>query len=123
MTRAHCSCNEFSRAHLLRQGVAQAGNGLPAIETGMPIPAGTGLSRRHFLAGSVGLALSVYGASHLGIRAFEEGIAAAAERLAAGRILVTVFLEGGADGLSMLAPVNDPVYRKLRPKLALRPGA
>ncbi|MDX6504709.1 MAG: hypothetical protein QOE29_1834 [Gaiellaceae bacterium] len=123
MTPRHCSCTEFSRAHLLRQGVAQAGNGLPAIETGMPIPAGTGLSRRHFLAGSVGLALSVYGASHLGLRAFEEGIAAAAERLAAGRILVTVFLEGGADGLSMLAPVNDPVYRKLRPKLALRPGA
>ena len=29
---AHCSCTEFSRAHLLRRGVAEAGNGLPAIE-------------------------------------------------------------------------------------------
>jgi uncharacterized protein (DUF1501 family) len=119
---AHCACTEFSRAHLLRAGVAQAGNGLPAIEAGMPLPAGTGLSRRHFLAGSLGLALSVYGAGHLGFRAFEEGIAAAAERLAAGRILITVFLEGGADALSMLAPVDDGIYRKLRPKLALRPG-
>src|SRR5436305_14014454 len=100
MNPAHCTCNEFSRAHLLRQGVAQAGNGLPRIEPGMPLPAGTGLSRRHFLAGSLGLALSVYGAGKLGIRAFEDGIAAAAERLAAGRILVTVFLEGRADGLS-----------------------
>jgi uncharacterized protein (DUF1501 family) len=118
----HCTCTEFSRAHLLRHGVAQAGSGLPAIETGMPLPAGTGLSRRHFLASSVGLALSVYGANRLGLRAFEEGIAAAAERLASGRILVTVFLEGGADGLSLLAPVSDPTYRKLRPKLALREG-
>jgi uncharacterized protein (DUF1501 family) len=123
MNPAHCTCNEFSRAHLLRQGVAQAGNGLPRIEPGMPLPAGTGLSRRHFLAGSLGLALSVYGAGKLGIRAFEDGIAAAAERLAAGRILITVFLEGGADGLSMLAPVEDATYRKLRPRLALRPGA
>jgi uncharacterized protein (DUF1501 family) len=118
----HCSCTEFSRAHLLRQGVARAGDGLPAIEPGMPAPAGTGLSRRHFVVASAGLALSVYGAGKLGLRAFDEGIAAAAERLANGRILVTVFLEGGADGLSMLAPVNDPVYRKLRPKLALRAG-
>ena len=122
-SRPHCSCTEFSRAQLLRRGVAEAGAGLPAIEPGMPLPAGTGLSRRHFLAGSVGLALSVYGASRLGFRAFDEGIAAAAERLANGRVLVSVFLEGGADGLSMLAPVNDGTYRKLRPKLALRPGS
>ena len=47
---SHCSCTEFSRAHLLRRSVAEAGNGLPAIEPGMPAPAGTGLSRRHFLA-------------------------------------------------------------------------
>jgi uncharacterized protein (DUF1501 family) len=118
----HCSCTEFSRAHLLRRGVAEAGNGLPAIEPGMPLPAGTGLSRRRFVAGSVGLALSVYGASRLGLGALDEGIAAAAQRLANGRILVTVFLEGGADGLSMLAPVDDGVYRKLRPKLGLRAG-
>jgi uncharacterized protein (DUF1501 family) len=119
----HCSCTEFSRAHLVRRSVAEAGNGLPAIEPGMPLPAGTGLSRRHFLASSAGLALSVYGASRLGLGAFDEGIAAAAERLANGRILVTVFLEGGVDGLSMLAPVGDPTYRKLRPKLALRQGS
>ena len=34
----------------------------PAIEPGMPTPAGTGLSRRSFLLRSAGLALSVYGA-------------------------------------------------------------
>ena len=34
-------------------------------------------------------------------------------------VLVSVFLDGGADSLSILAPVEDPIYRKLRPRLAL----
>ena len=54
---------------------ARAGAGLPAIEPGMPTPAGTGLSRRSFLLRSAGLALAVYGAGRL--PAFEEGIARA----------------------------------------------
>ena len=53
-------CDEFSRAALLRKSAAQAGRGLPAIEPGMPIPAGTGLDRRSFVSGVFGLALSVY---------------------------------------------------------------
>jgi hypothetical protein len=44
---------------------ARAGAGLPAIEPGMPTPAGTGLSRRAFLLRSAGLALAVYGAGRL----------------------------------------------------------
>ena len=39
-------CDEHSRAELLRRGLAEAGRGLPAIEPGMPMPAGTGLDRR-----------------------------------------------------------------------------
>jgi uncharacterized protein (DUF1501 family) len=111
-------CAEHSRSDLLRRGAAEAGRGLPAIETGMPLPAGTGLDRRSFLARSAGLALAVYGGSALLPRAFEEGIAAAT---AAGpqKVLVSVFLDGGADSLSILAPVEDPIYRKLRPTLAL----
>ena len=54
-------CPEFSRAELLRGAAARAGGGLPAIEPGMPQPAGTGLSRRSFLARSSGLALAVFG--------------------------------------------------------------
>lgn len=33
--------------------------------------------------------------------------------------LVNVFLRGAADGLSLLAPVGDPAYRRARPTLAL----
>jgi uncharacterized protein (DUF1501 family) len=114
-------CNGLSRARMLRRAIAEAGRGLPAIEPGMPLPAGTGMSRRSFLAQGVGAALSVYGASKLGLRVFDEGIAAAATG-PAQPVLVSIFLEGGADALSVLSPQGDPLYRKLRPKLALAGG-
>ena len=75
-----CSCDEFNRAALMRGAAARAGAGLPAIERGMPMPAGTGLSRRSFLARSAGAAMAVYGSSMLAPRAFEEGIASARPR-------------------------------------------
>jgi len=90
----------------------------------MPTPAGTGLDRRSFLLRSLGLALSVYGAGAILPRAFEEGIASAqAAGGAKGKILVSVFLDGGADALSILYPAGDPLYRKLRPKLGLAAAA
>ena len=116
-----CSCAGLTRARLLRAASARAGAGLPAIEPGMPAPAGTGLSRRTFLLRSGGLLLSVYGASKLGLRQLEEGVAEAAT-LPVAPVLVSVFLEGGVDGLSVLAPVGDPAYRTLRPTLALSAG-
>jgi uncharacterized protein (DUF1501 family) len=87
----------------------------------MPAPAGTGLSRRAFLLGSGAAALSVYGASRLGLKGLQEGIARAAG--GSDPVIVTVFMEGGVDALSVLAPVDDPVYRRLRPTLALDGGA
>ena len=121
MTRPCNHCDGLSRSRLLHRALAEAGRGLPAIEPGMPLPAGTGLTRRRFLAGGLGAALAVYGGSRLGLGAFEEGIAAAASGPAAP-ILVSIFLEGGADGLSVLSPQGDPLYKKLRPQLALSGG-
>ena len=114
-------CAEFSRSHLLRRAVAEAGNGLPAIEPGQPLPAGTGLSRRSFLLRSSATMLSVYGASKLGLRGLEEGIAQAAG--GSDPVLVSVFMDGGADSLSLLAPTTDSTYRTLRPTLALDAAA
>jgi uncharacterized protein (DUF1501 family) len=112
------SCYDCTRTELLRKAVAEAGRGLPAIESGMPIPAGTGLSRRSFLLGSSGLALAVFGGSSLlSARSVEAGIEAASQ----GRILVSVFLSGGADTLSVLFPAGDPLYRQFRPGLGLDP--
>jgi uncharacterized protein (DUF1501 family) len=109
-------CNEFTRTRFMQRGAAAAGSGLPAIEAGMPAPAGTGLSRRTFLSRSLGAALAVYGGSRLGVDAFEAGIAEAAG--GNDRVLVSVFLGGGMDGLSVLAPTGDPKYATLRPTLA-----
>ena len=116
-----CSCNEFSRAAVLRRSVAEAGRGLPVIEAGMPLPAGSGLSRRTFLTRTAGLALSVYGASKLPLGLFEEGIGRAAGPT--DPVLVSIFLDGGADSLSMLYPAGDAQYAGLRPHLALAPEA
>ncbi len=119
-----CSCNDFTRSQLLRAGVAQAGRGLPAIERGMPLPAGTGLSRRSFLLRSAGAVLSVYGAAALSPRHLEEGIAQAAAAAPPKQpVLVSIFMEGGWDALSVLAPVKEAAYHELRPSLGLQEGA
>ena len=119
-----CSCDDFTRSQLLRRGVALAGKGLPRIEPGMPLPAGTGLDRRSFLLRSAGAALSVYGASMLSPRHFEEGIAQASAAAGANEpVLVSVFMEGGWDALSVLAPVKEAKYKELRPALALAEGS
>src|SRR3954466_8686910 len=111
-------CKDFSRSQFLRSAAAQAGNGLPDIEPGMPTPAGTGLSRRSFVLRSATLAMSVYGASRLGLGTFEEGVARAAAN-PGGRVLVSIFVPGGWDSLSVLAPVGDPRYASYRPTLGL----
>src|SRR4029077_8316299 len=118
-----CSCNDFNRAQLLRRGAAVAGRGLPKIEPGMPLPAGTGLDRRTFLLRSAGAALSVYGASMLSPRHFEEGIAQAVAAAPEQPVLVSIFMEGGWDALSVLAPVGEARYHQLRPTLGLAEGS
>ena len=112
-------CNEFSRASVLRRAAAEAGQGLPAIESGMPLPAGTGLDRRSFLARSVGLALAVYGAAPLRRASSRR---ASPMRLPRPRdtVLVSIFMDGGADSLSLLFPHGDPDYRRLPAARAAR---
>src|SRR5207237_7004799 len=98
------------------------GRRVPAVESRIPLPPGTGLDRRAFIVRSAGVALAVYGASRLGLRGLEEGIARAAAA-PAQPVLVSVFLPGGADALSVLYPAGDAAYRKLRPQLALPDAA
>lgn len=114
-------CDDFTRSHLLRASVARAGAGLPVVEPGMPVPAGTGLTRRSMLLRSAGLALAVYGAGRtLTPQALE---AAVAEAAGDHRVIVSIFMDGGADALSLLSPVDDADYVALRPTLRIQPGA
>ncbi len=114
------ACEDFTRSHLLRASIAAAGDGLPATEPGMPLPAGTGLTRRSVLLRGAGLALAVYGAGRtVAPGAFE---AAVAEAAGEQKVLVSIFMDGGADALSLLAPTGDSRYVALRPQLRLTPG-
>ncbi len=118
-----CSCRDFTRAQVLRAGFAQAGRGLPTVEPGMPVPAGTGLTRRSLLLRSAGAALAVYGAGALSPRHLEVGIAEAAAAAPANQpVLVSIFMEGGWDALSVLAPVREARYHQLRPVLGYNEG-
>jgi uncharacterized protein (DUF1501 family) len=120
-------CEGFTRSEALRRAAAARE---PRIarewDPRMPLPAGAGIDRRGLLAGAAGGLLSVYGAGRLGLtnRLLAEGIARAATvQVPSAPILVTVFLAGGIDSLSILAPAGDPLYQKLRPTLAVAPGA
>ena len=119
MAHEHCHCRDYSRSQLLHSAAVQAGKGLPNIESGMPAPAGTGLSRRKFLLRGAGLALSVYGATKLPIAALQEGIAQANPT---DKVLVSIFFDGGIDALNVMPPINDSTYHTLRPTLGLSSG-
>ena len=114
MSHDHRHCSDYARA--------QVGRGLPTIEPGMPTPAGTGMSRRSFLLRTAGTALSVYGAGNVASQVLEEGIAMA-QTAGPQPVLVSIFLSGGIDSLSVLAPHEDAKYRSLRPTLAVSGGA
>jgi uncharacterized protein (DUF1501 family) len=116
-------CDSFSRSQAIRR-VLGAGRTPVAREWDprMPVPAGVKIDRRRLLVGAAGSLLSVYGAGRLGLtdRALGDGIAKAATlENATSPILVSVFLQGGVDSLSLLGPAGDPTYEKLRPTLAV----
>lgn len=120
-------CDGFTRAQAIRRALA---GGVRAVEREwdprMPLPAGAGIDRRRFIAGAAGGLALVYGAGRAGLtdRMLGDGIARAAT-LQPGKspILVSLFLQGGLDSLSLLAPAGDPLYEKLRPTLAVAPGS
>src|SRR4051812_30702322 len=119
MTTSLHSCDEFSRADLLRRAVARAGNGLPGTEPGAPAPAGTGMDRRQFMLSSAGLALTLYGAGTLAGDSLFEGIAEAATAPPTQPVIVSICASGGWDALNMLCPASDSIYRANRSVLRM----
>jgi len=113
------NCRDCNRTEFVRRAIAEAGRGLPAIEPGMPLPAGTGLTRRDFVSRTAGLALGIYGGGMLSAAALDNGISAAAATTPGKNALVVIYLSGGIDGMSLLFPAGDPQYYALRPTIAL----
>ena len=73
------------------------------------------VSRRFFLKSS-GLALVAFGAAP---RALVRSVYAAEGAGRRKKTLVVVFQRGAMDGLNVVAPYADPVYRRFRPTIAL----
>ena len=85
---------------------------VPALPT---IAGSTGLSRRGLLTGLASAAAAGFVTAALPSRlAFAE---------TPGDTIVVLFLRGAYDGMSLLAPLGDPGYRKARPSLALPASA
>jgi uncharacterized protein (DUF1501 family) len=75
-----------------------------------------GISRRKFMAGTAATAAAAGATMALGPRyAF-----ASPEIPTQGDVIVMVFLRGGADGLSLVAPWMMPSYRTLRPTIRIK---
>lgn len=106
-------CSDYSRSY------AHAGRGLPTIEPGMPVPAGTGMSRRSLMLRSFGLGVAVYGGATLtSAQAVEAAINDATGQ---HRVIVSVHVDGGWDGMSVLSPQGSD-QRHVAALTALRPG-
>ena len=117
-----CHCKDYTRSAIMREAAAKAGGGLRAIEPGMPLPAGTGLSRRSFLARSSGLALAVFGGAALAPARVGRGIAAAAAA-GAGRARRRLRLHVGRRRLALDARAGRrPRYASLRPRSRSAPA-
>ena len=109
----HRHCNDYARSH------AAAGAGLPMIEPGMPEPAGTGLTRRSMMLRSLGLGMAVYGAGAM--RSTDHVEAAINDALGEHKVVISVFVDGGWDALSVLVPFGSDSRHEARMQ-ALRPG-
>jgi len=88
-------------------------HGIAACDRGEVDHAAFSLSRRGFLAGAgvVAATSGVFGAK----LAF-----ASPENPSVGDVIVMLFLRGGADGLSLVAPLHMPTYQTLRPTIRVK---
>ena len=72
--------------------------------------------------GGVGLLLAANGLPGLSTRGVLEAAAAQAADAPDATILVSLYLDGGNDGLNTLVPLADPRYRELRSRIGIDPA-
>ncbi|MGD9571073.1 MAG: DUF1501 domain-containing protein [Thermoleophilia bacterium] len=96
---------------------ADALDGLAAFEKG------GGMTRKDLLERGVGLWVGATAVAGLSTRSLLEAASAQAQAAPDATILVSLYLDGGNDGLNTLVPLADPLYRQYRGRLGIAPEA
>ena len=94
---------------------ADALDGLAAFERG------GGMTRKDLLERGIGLWVGATALAGLSTRSMLEAASAQAQAAPDATILVSLYLDGGNDGLNTLVPLADPLYRTYRSRLGIAP--
>ena len=114
-----CGCNDWMTSHR-RTMLRRQGERVP-LPRAVLEGATAGLSRRDFLRnGAIGF-VTVYGAQALSWSQIWEAAAASAATPSTDPIIVSIFLDGGNDGINTLVPItgaNYAAYQTKRPHIS-----
>ena len=118
-----CGCNDWQATH--RRSMLRRGGQVVPIPRAVLEGQTAGMCRRDFLKNGAVAFLTVYGASMMSWGKVWEAAAANAATPSTDPIIVSVFLDGGNDGLNTLVPVTGSDYAAYvtkRPNIALNPA-